>query len=115
MALFKTDMKIAREYAELCNDNSTRDRIFNAINLEYERTKKQILKIAQIDNLLDETPVLQRSLNRRNSYLDPLNHIQLGLLKRYRLANYREGEEEMWLSPLLSSINAISAGLRNTG
>ncbi|MEW8429142.1 MAG: phosphoenolpyruvate carboxylase, partial [gamma proteobacterium symbiont of Ctena orbiculata] len=72
-------------------------------------------EIARIEHLLDDSPVLQRSLRRRDSYLDPLNHIQLALLRRYRHADLREGEEEMWLRPLLRSINAISAGLRNTG
>ncbi|MEW8190752.1 MAG: phosphoenolpyruvate carboxylase [Candidatus Thiodiazotropha endolucinida] len=115
MALFKTDMNIAWEYASLCGDNSTRDRIFSEIELEYERTRKQILKIARIDNLLDDMPVLQKSLSRRDSYLDPLNHIQLGLLRHYRHTDLQEEEEEMWLRPLLRSINAISAGLRNTG
>jgi phosphoenolpyruvate carboxylase len=115
MALFKTDMVIAYEYANLCSDNATRDRIFKEIKLEYERTRKQILKVAQIDNLLDDTPVLQQSLSRRDSYLDPLNHIQLGLLRHYRHIDHQEGEEEIWLRPLLRSINAISAGLRNTG
>ncbi|MEW8693717.1 MAG: phosphoenolpyruvate carboxylase, partial [Candidatus Thiodiazotropha endolucinida] len=79
------------------------------------RTRKQILKIARIDNLLDDMPVLQKSLSRRDSYLDPLNHIQLGLLRHYRHTDLQEEEEEMWLRPLLRSINAISAGLRNTG
>ncbi|MES9969147.1 MAG: phosphoenolpyruvate carboxylase [Candidatus Thiodiazotropha sp.] len=115
MALFKTDMIIAWEYAKLCGDDSIRDSIFNEISLEYERTKKQILKITQMDNLLDDTPILQRSVSRRDSYLDPLNHIQLGLLRHYRHSNLQEEEEEMWLRPLLRSINAISAGLRNTG
>jgi phosphoenolpyruvate carboxylase len=115
MALFKTDMTIAWEYAKLCHDSATRDRIFKEIELEYERTRKQILKIAKIDHLLDDTPVLQQSLRRRDSYLDPLNHIQLGLLKHYRHSDHPEGEEAMWLRPLLRSINAISAGLRNTG
>ena len=115
MALFKTDMIIAWEYAKLCGDNKIRDNIFTEINLEYERTRKQILKITQLDNLLDDTPVLQKSVSRRDSYLDPLNHIQLGLLRHYRHSNLQEEEAEMWLRPLLRSINAISAGLRNTG
>ncbi|MEW8606358.1 MAG: phosphoenolpyruvate carboxylase [Candidatus Thiodiazotropha sp.] len=115
MALIKSDMTIAWEYAKLCHDHTTRDQLFNEIRLEYERTTKQILEIARIEHLLDDSPVLQRSLRRRDSYLDPLNHIQLALLRRYRHTDLREGEEEMWLRPLLRSINAISAGLRNTG
>ncbi|MEW8506733.1 MAG: phosphoenolpyruvate carboxylase [Candidatus Thiodiazotropha sp.] len=115
MALIKSDMIIAWEYAKLCQDHDTRDLLFDEIRREYRRTTKQILEIAGIDNLLDDAPLLQRSLSRRDSYLDPLNHIQLALLRRYRHSDLREGEEEMWLRPLLRSINAISAGLRNTG
>ncbi|MCU7878121.1 MAG: phosphoenolpyruvate carboxylase [Candidatus Thiodiazotropha sp. (ex Lucinoma borealis)] len=115
MALFKSDMTIAWEYAQLCSSPQTRDRIFTEIKNEYEHTRQQILMIAQIDDLLDETPVLKKSLSRRDSYLDPLNHIQLGLIRHYRNNNLSEEEQLMWLRPLLRSINAISAGLRNTG
>jgi phosphoenolpyruvate carboxylase len=58
---------------------------------------------------------LQRSLARRHTYLDPLNHIQVALLKRYRAEPDREEERIQWLTPLLRSINAIAAGMRNTG
>lgn len=115
MALFKSDMIIASEYARLCSEPQTRDRIFSEIKSEYERTYRQILLIAQLENLLDEAPVLKQSLSRRDSYLDPLNHIQLGLIKRYRHTGLSQDQREMWLRPLLRSINAISAGLRNTG
>jgi phosphoenolpyruvate carboxylase len=115
MALSKTDIAIAREYAKLCHDNTTRKLIFNKIHEEYVRTRKLILKITQMENLLDDAPVLQRSLSRRNAYLDPLNHIQLGLLKHYRHREHQDDGEETWLRPLLRSINAISAGMRNTG
>ncbi|MEJ2455725.1 MAG: phosphoenolpyruvate carboxylase [Candidatus Thiodiazotropha sp.] len=115
MALFKSDMAIAEDYARLCTDAETRKLIFAEIRNEYKRTRKQILEIAQIDNLLDETPVLKQSLSRRDAYLDPLNHIQLGLLRRYRDPELSDETRELWLTPLLRSINAISAGLRNTG
>jgi phosphoenolpyruvate carboxylase len=63
---------------------------------------------------MEETPELQISLARRNIYLDPLNHIQVVLLERYRQGPTPE-EREQWLGPLLRSINAIAAGVRNTG
>ncbi|MCU7850722.1 MAG: phosphoenolpyruvate carboxylase [Candidatus Thiodiazotropha sp. (ex Monitilora ramsayi)] len=115
MALFKSDMAIAEQYARLCHDPETRDRVFEAIRGEYHRTRKQILEIAKIDELLDDTPVLKQSLSRRDAYLDPLNHIQLGLIRHYRDSRLSEEARELWLTPLLRSINAISAGLRNTG
>ncbi|MEJ2592214.1 MAG: phosphoenolpyruvate carboxylase [Candidatus Thiodiazotropha sp.] len=115
MALFKSDMAIAEQYAALCRDAQIRDSVFEAIRAEYRRTRKQILEIAGIDELLDESPVLKRSLSRRDAYLDPLNHIQLGLIRHYRDPNLSEEGSELWLTPLLRSINAISGGLRNTG
>ncbi|MCU7842265.1 MAG: phosphoenolpyruvate carboxylase [Candidatus Thiodiazotropha sp. (ex Monitilora ramsayi)] len=115
MALFKSDMAIAAQYAELCLDEVTRKTVFNEIEQEYALTCAQILEIAGVDNLLDETPVLKQSLSRRDAYLDPLNHIQLGLIRHYRDNTLDEKTKELWLTPLLRSINAISAGLRNTG
>jgi phosphoenolpyruvate carboxylase len=64
---------------------------------------------------MEETPELQRSLARRHTYLDPLNHIQVVLLKRFRSESDTEEEHIQWLNPLLRSINAIAAGMRNTG
>ncbi|MET0091103.1 MAG: phosphoenolpyruvate carboxylase [Candidatus Thiodiazotropha sp.] len=115
MALTKSDMNIAWEYACLCQDKTSRETIYNDIRDEFERTKRQVLEIAQVDELLDEDPVLQKSIKRRNAYLGPLNHIQLETLKRYRNPKLSDEERELWLTPLLRSINAISAGLRNTG
>ena len=106
-------MLIAREYANLMTDRSSADRIFTKIEAEYRRTVAEVLKVCQIEALLEDTPLLQRSLNRRDPYLDPLNHIQVSLLKRHR--ELPPGEEDCWIEPLLRSINAIAAGMRNTG
>ena len=115
MALFKSSMDIAREYADLCSDRETGERVFELINSEYRRTTKWVKKIVDIDELLDDTPLLKMSLTRRDPYLDPLNHIQLELLERYRDAGTRDTEREASLDPLLRSINAIAGGMRNTG
>jgi phosphoenolpyruvate carboxylase len=72
------------------------------------------MNVAGLRGLMEETPDLQHSLARRNIYLDPLNHIQVALLERYR-AEQDEAKREEWLDPLLRSINAIAAGMRNTG
>jgi phosphoenolpyruvate carboxylase len=64
---------------------------------------------------MEETKALQISLARRNPYLDPLNHIQLALLRRYRADPGSDTAPSVWLDPLLRSINAIAAGMRNTG
>ena len=115
MALFKSRMDIAREYAELCSDVRTQTTVFGMIEAEYWRTVKWIRKVAQIDELLDENPLLKTSLTRRDPYLDPLNHIQLELLQRYRSPETRDIDREASLDPLLRSINAIAGGMRNTG
>jgi phosphoenolpyruvate carboxylase len=115
MALFKSDMNIAAEYAELCSDPATAASVFAAIRDEYERTCAEIRSVAEIGELLDENPVLKLSLARRDPYLDALNHIQLELLQRYRDPSANEADREVTLDPLLRSINAIAAGMRNTG
>ena len=115
MALSKADMSIAHEYAGLCNDADTSERVYAMIRDEYEKTVQQILDIAELDSLLEENPTLALSLKRRSPYLNPLNHIQTTLLKRYRDLELPENERAIWLDPLLRSINAIAAGIRNTG
>ncbi|NTV97125.1 MAG: phosphoenolpyruvate carboxylase, partial [Thiobacillus sp.] len=112
MALYKADMGIAREYAELCLDRQAGERIFEKIRLRHQRAVVQILNVADLGRLLEESPELAVSLAHRNPYLDPLNHIQVILLKKLRAGP--EGENP-WLEPLLRSINAIAAGMRNTG
>ncbi len=115
MSLFKANTRIAREYAQLCHDPDTAEQVFNAIKAECERTVEQVLGVVGDQSLLEESPTLALSLARRNPYLDPLNHIQITLLKRYRNTALEETERTRWLDPLLRSINAIAAGMRNTG
>lgn len=115
MSLAKADMTIAREYADLSRAPETADKIYAMIKGEYERTVTQVREVAQVDELLTENPMLRLSLQRRSPYLDPLNHIQIMLLKRHReLAPEQQTQDEL-LHPLLRTINAIAAGMRNTG
>lgn len=113
MALYKADMNIAEEYAGLCQDREAGERIFKVIRQRHERAVLQILHVADVPGLLSETPELAISLAHRTPYLDPLNHIQAVLLRKLRAS---DGEGDCpWLEPLLRSINAIAAGMRNTG
>ncbi len=114
MSLFKADMIIAGECAELVEDRALAERIFGLIRAEYERTVRHVLAVVQTDTLLGDTPSLAESLRRRNPYLDPLNHIQIAMLRRLRQTQNEE-ERARWLAPLLASINAVAAGMRNTG
>ena len=89
--------------------------IHATIREEFERTVRELLAVTGDDALLDGNPMLRRSLARRNSYLDPLNEIQVTLLARHRESGTEADAPGPWLRPLLRSINAIAAGIRNTG
>jgi len=115
MAMYKADIITAEEYSELCLSEETRKRVFDMVRAEYKRTLELTLKVAQMNTLLDDNPALSVSLMRRDPYLDPLSHIQIKLLKHYRDESLSEEERDSWLDPLLRSINAIAAGMRNTG
>jgi phosphoenolpyruvate carboxylase len=105
MTLAKSSMEIARDYLELVDDR----RLWKPIAVEHERTVDSLLAIVETDRLLDRQPVIQRSVELRNPYVDPLNAIQVELLARYRA-----GETEVEPA-LLRSIAGIAAALRNTG
>jgi len=115
MALFKAQMDIAKEYAGLWSEKELSMSIYAKIAEEYYRTVKEVLNVAQIDALMAETPLLQYSLSRREPYLDPLNHIQITVLGRHRKHMLTSQDESPWLDELLLTINAIAAGMRNTG
>jgi len=114
MALTKADMEIAEEYARLCEHPNTMT-VYRAIAAEYRSTVASVKQVAQIDELLEENPSLALSISRRRPYIDPINHIQVRMLKRYRSGSVWESEQDTWLTPLKRSINAIAAGMRNTG
>ncbi len=115
MALFKAQMDIAKEYSNLWKDKKRSTFIYDKIAAEYYLTVRELLSIAQIDTLMEETPLLQYSLERREPYLDPLNHIQITVLGRHREHISQAQEESPWIDELLLTINAIAAGMRNTG
>ncbi|MCW9031429.1 MAG: phosphoenolpyruvate carboxylase [Gammaproteobacteria bacterium] len=115
MALFKGEMQIAKSYISLCENQDTAKKVYKIISNEYTRTTDNVLNIADINELLEETPHLALSLTRRNPYLDPLNQIQLSLIKKYRDESLTDEERTKWLHPLLRTISAIAAGMRNTG
>ncbi|VAW48485.1 Phosphoenolpyruvate carboxylase [hydrothermal vent metagenome] len=115
MALFKTDLNIGEQYKQLGKDAAVANQVYNLIAKEYKRTKQRILEISDNETLMADTPTIALSLQRRNPYLVPLNNIQIALLRRYKSDDVPDEEKEIWLPVLLNSINAIAAGMRNTG
>ena len=111
MVLFKTDLEIARRYVDRLADPSLHD-IFDVIAQEHRRTVDQILWLTGRDRLLDHHPLLRRTLEIRDAYLDPISYLQVSLLARLRGAEKADPELRR---ALLLTVNGIANGLRNTG
>jgi phosphoenolpyruvate carboxylase len=111
MVLSKTDMGIASRYAELVPDETLRHTVFNMIETEWQRTVDMLFAITGATTLLEGNPTLARSLTTRTPYIDPLNHLQVGLLHRYRSGD----THDLVKRAIHLTINGIAAGLRNSG
>ncbi|MGI9034090.1 MAG: phosphoenolpyruvate carboxylase [Acidimicrobiales bacterium] len=111
MVLFKTDLDIAWRYVDRLSDPSLHE-VFDMIAEEHRRTVSQVLAVTGEHRLLDHHPLLQRTLDTRNAYLDPISYLQVSLLSRLRASD--NADPELWRA-LLLSINGIANGLRNTG
>ncbi|MCA9858775.1 MAG: phosphoenolpyruvate carboxylase, partial [Thermomicrobiales bacterium] len=111
MALSKADLRVAAQYIEMVEPIELRERIWTRITDEFERTVALLLDVTSQHALLDRDPVLQRSIERRNPYVDPLSFIQVELLRRFR----NDGAVDEFLRPVLLSINGIAGALKNTG
>ncbi len=111
MVLTKTDLSIASRYAELVIDEKLRTKIFGEISVEYQRTLDAISLITGDETLLADSPALAQSIKRRMPYLDPLNHHQITLLRRFRAGDTAERTKRA----IHLTINGLAAGLRNSG
>jgi phosphoenolpyruvate carboxylase len=109
MSLAKSSMGIAEGYLGLVGDDALAARVFGVLREEHDRARDAVLEIVEARELLDRHPVLQQSIRLRNPYVDPMNAIQVELLRRWRAG------DESALRPLLRSIAGIAAALRNTG
>ena len=111
MIMAKSDMTIARRYASLVPDTDLATRIFDAIHGEWQRTRDAVLMITGQTELLSGQPELDRLIRLRMPYVEPLNHVQIELIRRRRAGDddprVREG--------ILLAINGVAAGLRNSG
>ncbi len=116
MVLSKTDLAVASRYAELVADKKLRKSIFTRIVGEHERTVACLAIITGAHERLAGNPLLARSIKNRFAYLDPLNHLQVELIKRHRATvNAERDMDGRVRRGILLAINGIAAGLRNTG
>jgi phosphoenolpyruvate carboxylase len=115
MTLAKSDMRIAETYTMLVEDSEVRERVWNRVSEEHASSVRTLLSISEQENLLDNSPVLQRSIRLRNPYVDPLSYVQVSLLRRFRSLPEGSPERETIVHPLLLTIAGISSGLLNTG
>ena len=111
MVLAKSDLAIASRYAGLVKNVALREDIFGRIRSEWQLTADALLQITGQRELLEANPLLKRSIRNRFPYLDPLNHVQVELLRRHR----EQGEDQRIRNGIHISINGIAAGLRNSG
>ncbi|MBA3625557.1 MAG: phosphoenolpyruvate carboxylase, partial [Methylibium sp.] len=115
MVLAKSDLAVALRYVELVPDKRAARKIFAQIQAEWDRTQAALSQITGETRRLAGNPALARSIEYRFPYLDPLNHLQVELMRRYR-AQRAEGEpHERVQRGIHMSINGVAAGLRNSG
>jgi phosphoenolpyruvate carboxylase len=116
MSLLKADMGIAALYSDLVPDRELASATFARIRDEFERTRDSVLAVTGHTELMEADPVIRVSVQRRNPYVDPLNYIQVELLRRLRaLPDPEDAEAEALREVIALTINGIAAGLRNTG
>jgi phosphoenolpyruvate carboxylase len=111
LAMAKADLAIAQLYASLVRDEALRDRVWNLIAAEFERTQRMLLMVKNQERLVEKNPVLSRSIRLRNPYVDAMSLVQVELLRRKQVG---DNTEELNYA-LGATINGIAAGLHNTG
>src|SRR5699024_2516867 len=107
MALLTADMGSAKEYLELVKDPAVAKRIFGNIVDEYERSKKALLQVTGNELLLDNSPNIKESVHLRNPYVDPLNYLQVDLIRQLRETS---NPPEDLVTDVLLTINGLAAG-----
>jgi phosphoenolpyruvate carboxylase len=116
MSLLKADLGIATLYSQLAPDQSVAQPLFDRVRAEYDRAVEAVLRATNHANLMDSDPIIQRSIQLRNPYVDPLNYIQVDILRRLRaLPDQNSAEAEALREVIVMTVNGIASGLRNTG
>ncbi len=111
MVLAKSEIALAARYAQLVDDAKLRRKFFTTIEAEWQRTTEALSQITGHKQRLADNPGLQRSIHHRFPYIDPLHHLQVELLRRYR----EGGTDDRVATGIHIAINGIAAALRNTG
>ncbi|EME17422.1 phosphoenolpyruvate carboxylase [Rhodococcus triatomae] len=111
MVMAKSDMGLAARYAELVPDTDLRDRVFGRITAEHGRTVRMYREITGNDSLTADNPALERSIYNRFPYLEPLNHLQVELLRRYRAGD----DSDLVRRGIQLTMNGLATALRNSG
>jgi phosphoenolpyruvate carboxylase len=115
LTLCKADMSIARVYASLVEDEALRERVWEQLLREFHLTEKTMLAITGQGQLLENEPVLAKSIKLRNPYVDPLNYLQVEMIKRRRVRRLNTLDREGVRAVLELTVNGIAGGLKNTG
>jgi phosphoenolpyruvate carboxylase len=115
MVLAKSDLGLASRYAELVSDTRLRKKIFGLIEAEWHRTSDALKHITGDKQRLMNNAALARSIRHRFPYIDPLHHLQVELIRRFRAGKRPQDRDERAQRGIHISINGIAAGLRNTG
>jgi phosphoenolpyruvate carboxylase len=115
MVLAKADMPVARLYADLVEDAGLREAIFTRLEDEHRLTREMVLAITGQEELLESEPSLQRSIRLRNPYVDPLNYLQVELLRRLRRLAEGDPTYEETLAAILHTISGVASAMKNTG
>jgi phosphoenolpyruvate carboxylase len=113
--LVKADMDIAAMYAELVTDAELREDIFSDLRAEHARAYQFLCQIVRQDELLTQIPIIKRSIERRNPYVDPLNFIQVDLLRALRAMDESDPARPAVLQVVLATVSGIAAGMKTTG
>ncbi|HUH23401.1 MAG TPA: phosphoenolpyruvate carboxylase, partial [Brevundimonas sp.] len=111
MVMAKADMAIALRYSKLVPDAALAERIYGAIRAEWDLTRDAVLSITGHEDLLGGQPELDRLIRQRMPYVEPLNHVQIELIRRRRAGD----DDPRVRNGILLAINGVAAGLRNSG